>query len=643
MATSIAIFLFGRYLGQKGSVLISITSIGLAMVGGIRLLYRYLKNNEEVTINIYNWINTGMLNISLNLYFDKYSIFMVFLITTITFVVITYSTWYMYEDAHKNRFLSILLMFAVTMLILVSSSNFFLMFVGWEGVGIMSYLLINFWYFSINSNKSAIKAILYNKIGDIGFLIAISLIALLFSNTTIKTVGLGGLLHIQLDKPTPQRGVGWLVGGGFDEIGSYLITLLLLVFIIASIAKSAQIFLHPWLGDAMAGPTPVSALLHAATMVTAGVFLLFRLDSLITQDATEKGGVVSTIIILVGLFTIIFGGLSSLNQNDIKKIIAYSTCSQLGYMFLTNGLLIPNVGLFHLLTHGFFKAMLFLTAGIIIHNFKNEQDIRKFGSFIFSYPMSFFLFLLGSLSILSFPFLSGFYSKEAIIESSLSPQFPIYIYILMILGAVFTSIYSFKLVYYTFLCKPNFSPHNIHPLGGPWVLWELPLSPAKGGLPLAFGITILVLGSIFFGYLTKEIVAPFLGGDNEFFPFYMKLIPLLFSLSGIFLAFVIINPWKYRVILTIFNKRFFFDSLVNYLFAFKILNLGYLYTYKLIDRGLLESIGIGLMRILFSIPLYYNSPPSPKVMADTVFKYEYDALFLYLFFTFLILVLFFIW
>lgn len=604
MATSIAIFLFGRYLGQKGSVLISITSIGLAMGGGIRLLYRYLKNNEEITINIYNWINTGMLNVSLNLYLDKYSILMVFLITTITFVVITYSTWYMYEDAHKNRFLSILLMFAVTMLILVSSSNFFLIFVGWEGVGIMSYLLINFWYFSINSNKSAIKAILYNKIGDIGFLIAISLIVLLFSNTTIKTVGLGPLLND-------------------DEIS--LTTFILLGALAASIAKSAQIFLHPWLGDAMAGPTPVSALLHAATMVTAGVFLLFRLDSLIIQDSTEKGGVVSTIIILVGLFTIIFGGLSSINQNDIKKIIAYSTCSQLGYMFLTNGLLIPNVGLFHLLTHGFFKAMLFLTAGIIIHNCASyEQDIRKYGSFIFSYPMSFFLFLLGSLSILSFPFLSGFYSKEAIIESSLSPQFPIYIYILMILGAVFTSIYSFKLIYYTFLCKPN--GHNIK---STFVL-EFPLSQ----FPLAFGITILVLGSIFFGYLTKEIVAPFMGGDYEFFPFYVKLLPLLCSLSGIFLAFVTINPWKYREILTILNKRLFFDSLVNYFFAFKILNLGYLYTYKLIDRGLLESTplgGLGLMRIALALPLYYNRK-------DTV----YDPLFIYLFFTFLILILFFI-
>lgn len=607
--SSLAIFLFGRYLGQKGSVIISITSIMISMILGLRLLKRYLTYNEELTLNIYNWINTGMIKISLNLFFDKFSIFMIFLITTITFIVITYSTWYMKEDAHKNRFLSILLMFAVTMLILVSSSNFFLMFVGWEGVGIMSYLLINFWYFSLNSNKSAIKAILYNKIGDIGFLIGISLMILILSNTTINN-----LVYI------PQS----LEGIGVDN--KTFIIFLLFVFILASIAKSAQIFLHPWLGDAMAGPTPVSALLHAATMVTAGVFLLFRLESII-YISTE----IRTFIILVGLFTIIFGGLSSINQNDIKKIIAFSTCSQLGYMFLTNGLLIPSVGLFHLLTHGFFKAMLFLTAGIIIHNFKNEQDIRKFGSLVLSYPMSFFLFLLGSLAIMSFPFLSGFYSKEAIIESSLAPQYPIYIYILMVIGAVFTSIYSFKLMYYTFLTKPNTLNYNI--LYNKVVTnQEFPLN-----ILYLFIFTILVLGSIFFGFFAKEILQDHIWScDNEFFPFFIKLIPLFFSLLGIALAFVILNPWKNRYILTIMNKRFFFDSLINYFFAFNFLNFGYKYTYKLLDRGFLEYFGpIGLLRVLYTIPLFYSKYGEKRedIQPTTRLLENQSNLFIYLFIT----------
>lgn len=607
--SSLAIFFFGRYLGQKGAIYISIISIMTSMLLGIRLLYRFLSNNEEIRIKMYEWINTGMIKISLEILLDKYSIFMIFLITTITFVVITYSTWYMSEDAHKNRFISILLMFAVTMLILVSSSNFFLMFVGWEGVGIMSYLLINFWFFSLNSNKSAIKAVLYNKIGDIGFLIGMSMMILLLSNTTINN-----LIYLPF----------------FDNHS--LLLILLFVFILASIAKSAQIFLHPWLGDAMAGPTPVSALLHAATMVTAGVFLLFRLESLIYISPAIR-----TFIILVGLFTIVFGGLSSINQNDIKKIIAFSTCSQLGYMFLTNGLLIPSVGLFHLLTHGFFKAMLFLTAGIIIHNFKNEQDIRKFGSFVLSYPMSFMLFLLGSLSILSFPFLSGFYSKEAIIESSLSPQYPIYIYILMVIGAIFTSIYSFKLIYYTFISRPNSlnytifykkeKTHNEFPLT---ILYTLIL-------------TILILGSIFFGFLSKELfISVLLVSDNEFFPYYIKLIPLFFSLLGILLAFIILDPWKYRFVLTIMNKRFFFDSLFNYFFALKFLNFGYFFTYKLLDRGLFEFLGpLGLLRLLYTMPLYY-SKYGEKKEHEQIYKSEIDSqsnLFLYLFLTFITLLL----
>ncbi len=604
--SSLAIFLFGRYLGQKGSVYISIISIMMSMILGFHLLFRFLTKNEEITINIYEWINTGMMKISINLLLDKYSILMIFLITTITFVVITYSTWYMHEDAHKNRFLSILLMFAVTMLILVTSSNFFLMFVGWEGVGIMSFLLINFWFFSLNSNKSAIKAILYNKLGDIGFLIGISLMILLLSNTTINN-----LVYL------PQS----IEGIGVDK--NYLIIFILILFILASVAKSAQLFFHPWLGDAMAGPTPVSALLHAATMVTAGVYLLLRLETIIYISPTIRN-----LIIIIGLFTIIFGGLSSINQNDIKKIIAYSTCSQLGYMFLTSGLLIPSVGLFHLLTHGFFKAMLFLTAGIIIHNFKNEQDIRKFGSFVFSFPLSFFLFFLGSLSILSFPFLSGFYSKEAIIESSLAPQYPIYIYFLMVVGAVFTSIYSLKLMYYTFLTNPNSLNYTMF----------YNSKNSNNEFPFSFLniliLSILVLGSIFFGYLSKELlVTILLVSDNEFFPFFIKLIPLLFSSLGIFLAFVIINPWKNSYILTIMNKRFFFDSLINFFFAFKFLNFGYLYTYKFLDKGFLEFFGpIGLLRVIYTIPLYYRRKEEEKE----------SKLFQYLFITYLSLIIIFL-
>lgn len=609
--SSLAILLFGRYIGEKGGEIISKISIMISMIIGIIILSRNIKNNEEIIIRIFEWINIGMMKIGVNMIIDKYTILMIFLITTITFVVITYSTWYMKDDPHKNRFLSIILMFAVTMLLFVSSSNLLIMFIGWEGVGIMSFLLINFWYYSLNSNKSAIKAILYNKLGDIGLLIAISLIIIISYNSSLTNIIF----------------IGENINNKEKEI---ILFLILIVFIIAAMAKSAQFFFHPWLGDAMAGPTPVSALLHAATMVTAGVYLLIRIEGLIKISETIR-----IIIIIIGLFTIIIGGLSSINQYDIKKIIAYSTCSQLGYMFLTNGLLIPSIGFFHLLTHGFFKAMLFITAGIIIHNNKNEQDIRKYGSFVLRYPLSFFLFLLGSFSILSFPFLSGFYSKEAIIFSSLAPQYPIYIYIIMIIGGLITSIYSYKLIYYTYYSKPNslnysiFYNNNFNNNFNNFSHNEFPLS--------FFNIlimSILIIGSIFFGYLSKEYLTTILlVSDNEFFPLYLQLLPLFFSFIGIILGFIRINPWKNKYILTIMNHRFFFDNIFNYFFSSFFLNFGYIFSFKLLDRGLFEFLGpIGLLRIIYTIP--------KKIKKE---KEDLSILISYLFFTFFTFIFFFLY
>ena len=581
LISSISIFLFGRYLGQKGVVYISICSIFLSLLISLNLLYGYIKYNKIIYISIFKWVNIGLNIIEFNFIFDKYSLFLTFLISSISFIVICFSTWYLSEDPHKNRFLALLLLFSVSMLFLVSSFNFFILFIGWEGVGILSFLLINFWFNSINSNKSAIKAILYNKIGDIGYLIGLSLLIIIIYNTNLTTLN---LLN-----------------------NNKVIFYILLFFIIASVAKSAQIFLHCWLGDAMAGPTPVSALLHAATMVTAGVFLLFRLESLIYLDK-----LIQNIIVIIGVFTIIFGGLSSINQFDIKKIIAFSTSSQLGYMYLTNGLLISNGGLFHLLTHGFFKALLFLTAGIIIHNVHNEQDIRKYGAFIFTFPFSFLLFLVGSLSILSFPFLSGFYSKEIIILTSFHETFPIHVFILMTIGALFTSIYSFKLLNLTFFKFSNGQTFKVHN--------EIPLNY----LPI---LLLLVIGSIFFGYFFKDVFISFFFA--EFNSNLIKLFPLLISLLAILISFIELNPWKNRILLRVLNKRLYIDSLNNYL-AYLTLKIGHNLTFKSIDRGILEFIGpVGLIRILYSIP-FYNSKKS------NIFKTGGESnLILYLLLTFL--------
>ena len=540
--SSLSILLLGLKIGQKGSVIISVISILSSMILSIKLLSSYILYNNEIIIPLFHWVNLGLLNISFHIYLDKFSILMVFLISTITFVVTSFSTWYMFEDPHKNRFLSYLLMFSVAMLMLVCSFNFLTMFVAWEAVGFMSYLLINYWYNSVNSNKSAIKAILYNKVGDIGFLIAMSILYLQ-----------SGATHI-------------------TNLGDNQINLVVICFLMASIAKSAQIILHCWLGDAMAGPTPVSALLHAATMVTAGVFLLYRCGD-------NYPAYINNIIIIIGLFTILFGGLSSINQNDIKKIIAYSTCSQLGYMFLTSGVGVSNLGMFHLLTHGFFKALLFLTAGLLIHNCHHEQDVRKWGSLIFSSPLAYLFFLLGSLSIVSFPFLSGFYSKEPLITNTFI-GLPV-IYMFMVIGALFTSIYSFKLLYFTFFSSPNFTkPKNI-------------ASPQQE----MFGVYLIpTMGSIFVGYFFNDVlIQPGVLGDSEYIPAYIKLIPLCAALLGVMGAMM---KGGHPQILTIFNKRFFFDSIINHIFASNILNWGYNYTYKFLDKGVLELFGpVGLVHL----------------------------------------------
>lgn len=567
--SSFAIFLFGRYLGQKGSVYLSIISILMSLIISIKLLYRLISLNEEIYINLYNWIYTGVLAIPISLYLDLKSFIMIFLISFVTFIVISYSSWYMYDDPHKNRFLCLLLMFAVSMLILVTGSNFLTIFIGWESVGIFSYLLINYWYNSINSNKSAIKAILYNKIGDIGYLIGLSILFIILNDLEINNI----IMNTNID----------------------IITILLFFFLLAAFAKSAQIFFHPWLGDAMAGPTPVSALLHAATMVTAGVFILFRLESIIYLSPMIK-----SIIIIIGVFTIIFGGISSLNQNDIKKIIAFSTCSQLGYMLITNGLNSSNLGLYHLLTHGFFKALLFLTAGIIIHNFNNEQDIRKFGGFIYKFPISYIFILVGSLAILSFPFLSGFYSKDLIIEAFLgNPNSSIFIFLFMVFGAILTSMYSIKLIYYTFNSKPN----SINK--------DLFINNSQKEIPnvYTFLLSFLVLGSIFLGFLFKDLfLSVSYNTDIEFLPSSLKLIAVILSFFGIFFIFLILklDSWNFHNILTFANKRFFFDSIFNSTLVPFFYSLGAKSFFHL-DKGIFEYLGpIGLIRVIYTVPTYYN-------------------------------------
>ncbi len=419
LISSISLISLGRYIGIKGGKIISITSILIAVIISISEYINYLNTNNIKKIILFEWFNIGINKIQIEFLLNKESILMINLISIITMIVIIYSYWYMENEEFLNRFISNLLLFAVTMYILVLSNNLLILFIGWEGVGIMSYLLINFWYKSINSNKSGLKAILYNKIGDITLIL-----------TMIFLLNLNNNLNF------PKN-------NNINSNVELLINIIMILIIISAMAKSAQIFLHPWLGDAMAGPTPVSALLHAATMVTAGIYLLYKFNIYI--DISSK--YIKYLLINIGIFTIIFGGITSLCQKDIKKIIAYSTSSQIGYMFINNGLFINNIdsSLFHLITHGFFKALLFLSAGIIIHNYLHDQDIRKYGNLIYKFPITYLLILIGTLSIIAFPFFSGYYSKDNIIENALAPLNPFYSYLFLLLGALFTVLYSYNL------------------------------------------------------------------------------------------------------------------------------------------------------------------------------------------------------
>lgn len=443
-----------------------------------------------------------MMKGGLELIVDKESIMMCLLITTITLVVIGYSQWYMKEEEQINIFICQLMVFAVGMEIFVTSKSYLVSFLGWEVIGVLSFTLINFWSNSLQNNKSALKAIIFNKVGDLLYLLALGLL-FLFHNSSSYSLS---STYLTLPNPEGVRvSVGELVG---------------VLLILAAMAKSAQIFLHCWLGDAMAGPTPVSALLHAATMVTAGVYLLIRSSFLFhpqpyyptlpvstcTLREGSEGGlegewwgeqteVIRIIITNIGLLTIIFAGLVSLNQYDIKKIIAYSTCSQIGYMFISIILVSPDTGsLYHLITHAFAKALLFLSGGVLIHSYWGEQDIRKFGGLIDKTPSLFLFFLIGSLSLIGLPGFSGFFSKELILfQSFLSPllylpfthsysTLPLLSLLhtpystewsrveegggrgeglgggstikILIIGSLLTTLYCLRLVYYIFFKKP---------------------------------------------------------------------------------------------------------------------------------------------------------------------------------------------
>ena len=475
----------GRSINKLFSEIFTSLLVSVSAIFSIIVFWNGIQINNYDNYKIFEWISSGdfVANWSINL--DPLSSVMLVVVTFVSALVHIYSIGYMSHDPHKPRFMSYLSLFTFSMLVLVVSDNFLQLFFGWEGVGLCSYLLIGFWYKKETANDAAIKAFIVNRIGDFGLAIGIFLIFFFFGSINFEEVF----------QAAPEFVETKLLFFGFEFS---LITLICLFLFIGAMGKSAQFLLHTWLPDAMEGPTPVSALIHAATMVTAGVFLVVRCSPLF-----EFSQVALNIVAIVGMVTAIFAASVALVQNDIKKIVAYSTCSQLGYMFFAAGVGAYHVAIFHLFTHAFFKALLFLGSGSVIHAFNNEQDIRNMGGVRKKLPFTYVFMLIGTLALTGFPFLSGFYSKDAIIEFAYLSNSPLgnYTVIVGILTAFLTSIYSWRLFFKTFHGSYNNKSIPIH---------ETHESPLTMLVPLF----LLGIGALFAGFLFKET---FIGNHSNDF------------------------------------------------------------------------------------------------------------------------------
>jgi NADH-ubiquinone oxidoreductase chain 5 len=578
---------FGRKVGVSGAQLITCFSIIVTTLLSIIAFFEVGLNNITVSINLFRWIDSELLNVLWSFHFDSLTVGMLIPVLIVSSLVHIYSIGYMSHDPHNQRFFSYLSLFTFMMIILVTANNFLLMFVGWEGVGICSYLLVSFWFTRIAANQSSISAFLTNRVGDCFLTIGIFAILWSFGNIDYSTV-------FSLA----------------PFVNENIITIIGICFLIGAMAKSSQVGLHVWLPMAMEGPTPVSALIHAATMVTAGVYLLMRASPLIEYSST-----VLILCLWLGAITTVFSSLIGLFQQDIKKVIAYSTMSQLGMMIIAIGLSSYNVALFHLVNHAFYKGLLFLGAGSVIHAVADNQDFRKYGGLKPFLPLTYSIMLIASLSLVAFPFMTGFYSKDFILESAYGQFYfsSTVIYSIATIGAMFTTLYSVKILYLTFLTNPNGPLVNYKHVSSLYVAQE-------GNIFISFPLIILAIFSIFFGYMSKDIFiglgSGFFFADNSIFihpireivlntefavPSLFKLLPLVFtillSIVAIFISeympkYIInfkLNKVGYNIF-SFFNQRFYIEFLYNKYITGIILKLGG-QTTKVLDKGSVELLG----------------------------------------------------
>jgi NADH-quinone oxidoreductase subunit L len=587
LIASIIAGFFGRWIGDRGAQLVTCAAVLVSAVLAIFIFFQVAIGGQSLTVDLFNWMDTGDLQVEWALRFDTLSAVMICVVTIVSSMVHVYSIGYMAHDHSIPRFMAYLSIFTFFMLMLVTADNFVQLFFGWEGVGLASYLLIGFWYDRPSANAAAIKAFVVNRVGDFGFILGIFAVYQLFGSLQFDTV-FGAAPEVA------KTSINFL-----GHVWPALTVTCILLFI-GAMGKSAQIGLHTWLPDAMEGPTPVSALIHAATMVTAGVFMLARLSPLFEYSQTALN-----VVVVVGGTTAMFAATIGMAQNDIKRVIAYSTCSQLGYMFFAAGVSAYSAAMFHLMTHAFFKALLFLCAGSVIHAMSGEQDMRKMGGIRYLVPYTYILMWIGSLALAGIWPFAGYYSKDTILEASYAAHTGVglYAYWLGVFAAFITAFYSWRLIFMTFHGKSRADHEVMHHAheSPPVMLWPL---------------VVLAIGAVCAGFLGfnhfvgegrvefwREAILVLPGHDTlagaEEVPFWVGKLPLAMGILGICLAWVAyvwapgLPAWTartFRPIYLLFLNKWYFDEIYDFLIVRPLMALGR-GLWKKGDGALIDGLG----------------------------------------------------